>query len=613
MLIAAVLGWRTDVTWTASLPIYLAVAPLSTHLDALSSIFIGLLAVITISISTFSPGYLQHHNQETNWNCYWIELFLFIIGMMGVILAANALSFMIFWETMALSSAFLIVTDLSSYESRKAAFIYLGATRIATALLMTGFLWMHSLCNSWNFAQWHFVAGSTTVPALLILIAFCIKGGIWPFHVWLPYAHPAAPSPVSALMSGVMIKVALYALIRVLVMGGLCSVNLSCLMLALGVISAFWGVLGALMQHDLKTLLAYHSIENVGLILIAISLALISNLLHLPVVAGMCLAAAIFHCVNHGLFKSLLFLGAGTVDTRAHSRDLELLGGLAKSMPWTFLFFVIGSAAICALPPLNGFNSKWLVYQGLVQIAFNSHSLWIAGVAVVCVGLLALVSGMAMYCFTKAIGIAFLGRPRSQRAQHATEGDRGMLTAQALLAICCIFLGVCAPAALAVIQPVCSTAFTNAANLSLVYTIPMGVFALIIALLTIVIYWSWLSDRNGSVKHYITWECGFGSLTKRMQATATGFAENVAYTFAPLWQYHTESNIAGRDRRHFPDDISVEIHASMLLESRVYGPAVQLVRWLGEHVVLLQTGSVHLYLTYFLLTLVALMVIGVLI
>ncbi len=333
MLAAAVLGWHADITWNPSSLIYLAVAPLSIRLDALSSIFVGLLAVITIAVALFSPGYLQHLNEKVNWKGYWIQLFLFIIGMLGTILSANAISFLMFWEIFALSSALLIVTDLSSHASRRAAFIYLGATRIATAFLMAGFLWLYSLFHTWTFSQWDFSGHASHGAALLILIGLCIKAGIWPFHGWLPYAHPAAPSPVSALMSGVMIKIPLYAMIRLFVLGGLGVPFLSFLMLALGLISAFWGVLLALLQHDLKTLLAYHSIENVGLILIAISLALIGIHLNLPLVATISLAGAIFHCVNHGLFKSLLFLGAGTIDSRAHTRDLELLGGLARGMP----------------------------------------------------------------------------------------------------------------------------------------------------------------------------------------------------------------------------------------------------------------------------------------
>ncbi len=257
--------------------------------------------------------------------------------------AANAPTFLLNWELMAISSALLIATNLASQESRRAAFIYLGATRIATAFLMAGFFGMYMLTSSWDFSKWRFDNEATLVPALLLLAAFCIKGGIWPFHEWLPYAHPSAPAPVSALMSGVMIKVAIYAMIRFFVMGGANSPYLIYLMLTLGMITAFWGILCALMQDDLKCLLAYSSIENAGLILIAISLALLG--------ASITLAGRSGHRLDSGnlpyfqprpLQIAFTFLGAGTVDCRIHTRDLELMGGLGKKMPGTMLCFVIG-------------------------------------------------------------------------------------------------------------------------------------------------------------------------------------------------------------------------------------------------------------------------------
>jgi hydrogenase-4 component B len=612
MIAAAVLGWSSDFAWDAPSPIYLLVAPLTFRIDALSSIYAGLLGMISLSVALFSPGYLKHIEKHSNVCWYWVELILFVIGMLGVILAANALTFLMFWEVMALTSTLLIASDLANRECRKAAFIYLGATRISTALLMAGFLWMHTLTNSWNFAEWHLAGHVTIWPGLLILLAFCIKGGIWPFHDWLPYAHPAAPSPVSALLSGVMIKIAPYAIIRVLVVNGLIA-DLAYVILTLGLISAFWGMLSALLQRDLKTLLAYSSIENVGLILIGISIALIAQGLNLPIIAGISLAAAIFHCVNHGLFKSLLFLTAGTIDANVHTRDMELLGGLGKFMPFTMIFFIIGGAAICALPPLNGFNSKWLIYQSLFRLACDSGSLWLSGGAIGCIGILAIVSGLALYCFTKAIGITFLGRPRSAHAHHAVDGTKYMLAAQAILAASCVVLGVTAPAVLSVINPICESWLKTSMSTDSTYIMPMGEIAVFLGLVSTVIYASLLSDKRVKIKKYITWECGFGALSERMEGTATSFAENVAYTFAPLFKYRKLPTFEGKDRRHFPEVVAVQTSRIALLEASIYLPVIKLVTWIGEHMLMLQTGSVHLYLGYMLVTLVALMIIGIMI
>jgi hydrogenase-4 component B len=609
MVVASILGWQNDITWDAPRPLYLAVAPLSLRLDPLAAVFIALLATITMAVAMYSPGYLPHIEKKTNAGCYWAQVFLFIAGMIGTLVSANALSFLVFWETMALSSALLVASDLSNREAKKAAFIYLGATRISTTLIMTGFLWMNQIAGTWNFSAWHFSEGATFVPALLIMAGLCIKAGIWPFHGWLPYAHPAAPSPVSALMSGVMIKVAIYAIIRLLVMGGLDPL-LTYVMLGLGVMSAVWGVLCALVQHDLKTLLAFSSIENVGLVLTGVALALIAQHHHLPLIASIALASAVFHSVNHGLFKSLLFLGTGSIDCGAHTRDLAFLGGLGKRMPLTMILFVIGSAAICSLPPLNGFASKWLLYQSLFQLVCNSGSLWIGSMAIACIALLALVSGMALYCFTSAVGMAFLGRARTANAEHAQESTKLMLFAQAFLGAGCLLLGIGSPIAVSAIQPVCSQLAPAALDLSAINIIPLWAFALLLVTTAILIYNGVLRGGN-KVRKYITWECGFGNLTQRMQGTAASFTENVAFTFAPIFEYHIKSIISGRDRRHFPERVSLEVHMTAALESHVYGPLVKLVQMAGDRMQTLQGGSVHLYLGYMLITMIVLMVIGI--
>jgi hydrogenase-4 component B len=613
LLIAAVMGWSCDFTWDAPAPIYLAVAPLSLHIDSLASIFIGLLAFVGISISSFSPGYLKHLDGKINPGIYWAQLLLFAGSMLVLILAANALTFLVAWEIMAISSALLVASDMSNHTARRAAFIYLGATRVATTFLMAGFLWMFTIVRTWNFADWHFAGLPTATPAFLIMIALCIKAGIWPFHEWLPHAHPAAPAPVSAYMSGVMIKLSIYALIRIFLFSNFNSPFLGLMILTLGLVSAFWGVLYALIQNDIKRLLAYSSIENVGLIVSGVGLSLIARRLGMPVIAGISLAGALFHCINHGIFKSLLFLGAGAIDSQAHTRNLEILGGLGKRMPWTMLFFVCGSAALCSLPPLNGFSSKWILYQSLFQLGCASPSLWLAGVAIGAIGIFGLVSAIAVATFAKTIGIAFLGRPRSHFAGDAEECSSMMLLALAIPAAACVVIGALAPYVLALFQPICIKAFNKTIDWNSVYTIPNGAIYTILIVLASSIYFIWLSQKRGKVERFVTWDCGYGALSGRMQGTATSFAENVAYTFAPLLEYHRHFTIAGRDRRHFPEAITTESDVDSILEHHIYGPIVKFVRWLGEHILRLQAGSVHLYLGYMLLTLVGLMLVGILI
>lgn len=611
LFLAALSGWTADFTWQAPSPIFFGVAPMVVRMDKLAAIFLTLLATVTFCVSLFSPGYLKHLSDRLNSSLYWFCVFTFVISMALVVLAANAMTFLIFWETMSLSSAALVAADHNNAGARKSALIYLGATRIATALLAGGFLLAHALSGSWSFADWRLGAATSVVPSVLILAGLSIKAGAWPFHIWLPYAHPEAPTPVSALMSGVMIKVALYAIIRLFLFHGAALPAFGVALLVIGAISAFWGVLFALVQHDLKRLLAYHSVENVGIILMGIGLALYGTSLLLPWVVSLGTAAALFHSINHGLFKSLLFLGAGTIDASAHTRDLSHLGGLAKSMPATMLFFVIGSAAICALPPLNGFASKWLIYQALFHLACEAHSAVSAGLSCAAIGLLALVGALAVACFTKAIGVSFLGRPRSREAEGSHEGTPAMLLSQGILAGACVLLGALAPSIASLLLPLPGGVNGAVPSGEPLIALPMLPLAVGFAALVCVVYVLALGGRRDhGVRVCRTWECGFGQLSPRMQVTATSFAHPIAKIFRSVLLYETAFEITGGDRRHFPKRIKAETATASLLETVIYLPLIALVRRVGRQTTRLQAGSVHLYLLYMLITAVMLLVLG---
>jgi hydrogenase-4 component B len=576
---AAYFGWNHDYVWTLPSPIYLSMMPFSNRLDSLSSIFVGLLGIVIIAVSLYSPGYLNRLEKPFNAAYYWIALFLFVSGILGVILGTNSLCFLVWGEIMTLSSVFLLSPNFTSHESRQTAFIYLGATRIATALLIAGFIWMHVLTKSWEFSAWKFSGHETLAPALMIFLAFCIKSGIWPFQAWLPRALQEAPAPAAALMSAVMIETALYAILRILVMGGLISPYVAYVMLGLGVISTFWGVLLAFIQQDLRALLAYSSIQNVGLIFMSLGLAVIGASAQLPVVSSLAIAGAVYHCVNHGFFKSLLILGAGAIDSQANTSNLYECGGLGRRMPWTMISFVIGSAAVCALPPLNGFISNWLIYKSFFQLANLSDSLWFGGLSIICIGVLGLVSGLTVATFAKAVGIAFLGSPRSTQSENALEVTVSMRIAQWLLAILCIAFGLAAPLVLNLIKPICLSAKSGGLSS---FPIPMGIFALGVGFLTAFLYFFWLKSDKPSV----------------------------APASSPLAQDHLASM---NEEQEDSISISAKVASNSALESRfIYGPAVHSIVWLGERMLLLQSGSVHLYLVYMLVSLVALMLVGML-
>lgn len=587
-----------DVTSVLPLPWFLGTASFSFAVDPLSRWFLAVIGLTGIPIALFSPGYYRHLRGHVSLGYVWATMALLMASMAGVVLASNAVVFLVSWEIMALSSFALVATDHENKEIQRAAFIYLGATRTGTAFLMAGFLWAHYLTGSWTFTDWNLSHASALAPALLILAGLATKAGCWPFHLWLPIAHPAAPAPVSAIMSGVMIKTAIYAMVRLFIVGNHINVPaLGPLLLVLGAISAFWGVIFALLQHDLKRLLAYHSVENIGIILMGLGLSLIGVNTGVPLLAQLGLAAALFHTLNHAVFKSLLFLGTGAVDAQTHTRNVEQLGGLIHRMPWTAGAFISGSAAICALPPLNGFASEWLLYQGFFTFANGAMSIGARLAGVLLMAWLALVGALAIVCFVKVVGIVFLGAPRSTRSEEAREVSVQMRAAQVFLAALCAVLGLAAGRVLMHLQAIVAPN-AGAAWSSVAWPLPTALLTLILALTVAAIaVLMWMQARKYPTRRFITWECGFGALGPRTQYTATSFAQPVSRIFGSLYGYVTEFSVVGRQRRHFPQGVEASAHHEAYLETRVYRPLLKSISRLSGAVLMrLQAGSVHQYL-----------------
>ncbi len=606
---SVITGWPNGFDWTAPRPIYLGLAPVEFHLDALTSPFLLMLSVLAIAVAVFSPGYLQHLRDRINLRIYWACTILFVFAMVQVIASANGLTFLVFWEVMSLSSVALVAAEPIRQRAQKAALIYLGATRVSTALITGAFVYLASFAHSWNFSQWNMEAYSS-VPAVVLFFGLCIKAGVWPFHIWLPYAHPEAPAPVSSLMSGVMVKVAIFAMIRFFIMGNSHSEVIAYLAMFLGIISGVWGVLFALMQHDLKKLLAYSTVENIGLIVASIGLCLHAKSMGIPWLAEIALVAAILHSINHACFKGLLFLGAGSVDSAAHTRDLGFLGGLAKNMPWTMAFFLIGSAAISALPPLNGFASKWLVYQSFLNLSFRSEHLLDHAIGLSIVGVLSFIGALSLACFTKAVGIAFLGRPRSDQAFRAHECSFGMKLGQGFLCALCIILGAVVPYSMHQMRPILSLAMTNTFVPAHFFTIPQSMLCLI-GLITALGIFYLSKSVTSQVRSYVTWDCGYGDLPSRAEETGTSFSQPIGRIFGALLQFKTSTEIRGRDRRHFPEGIKVDVEMFPLLERYIYNPSISAIQSLSSALVKVQTASIHVHLLYVFLSVLILVVVGI--
>ena len=414
--------------------------------DALSAFFILVISVAVFAVSVYSIGYVREYFGKKNIGYLGFLYNIFILSMMLVVTANNAVMFLIVWELMSVISYFLVVYEHEKPETRKAGFIYIVMTHIGTGFIILSFLIFAGSSSSFNFET--FRAAGTSMPPLLkdlayifALIGFGAKAGIVPLHIWLPYAHPAAPSNVSALMSGVIIKTAIFMLIRVFfdfLGGGFAWWGY--LVLAVGTLSAIIGILYAVVEPDIKRMLAFSSIENVGIILIGIGASMIFLEGGRPVLAAIAAIAALYHLLNHSVFKGLLFMGAGSIIFSTHTKNIENLGGLIKKMPVSSVLILVGVLSISALPPFSGFVSEWLTFQSLLLgFNFNTFTMIVLSISA---AVLALTGALAAFCFLKTFGIGFLALPRSEHAEHAKEANTPMLLGMGIFAVLSILLGV---------------------------------------------------------------------------------------------------------------------------------------------------------------------------
>ncbi|MCH5375286.1 MAG: hydrogenase, partial [Planctomycetes bacterium] len=413
----------------------------SLAIDGLSAFFLLPVLLVTSLASIYGLQYWKQSEHPENGRR--VSLFLGILtGAMTLLLvAADGLLFLAAWEVMAVSALFVVAAEDDVAETRRAGWLYIAASHFATLCLFGVFGLLFAINGSWNFGVLH--DGSSTAAAclaVLALVGFGTKAGVMPLHVWLPSAHAQAPSHVSAVMSGVFIKMGVYGLVRVATWYPDVPLSWGLGVLALGAVSAVLGVVFAIAQHDIKRLLAYHSIENIGIIVMGLGLALVGRAVNQPVWMLLGICGAMLHVWNHALFKSLLFLGAGSVIHGVGTREIDQMGGLSRRMPWTSVFFLVGAVAICGLPPLNGFVSELFIYLGLFRSMQTPGTT--AAAASFAAPALALVGALASACFVKVFGIVFLGAPRSEAAAHSHEGGPAMVVPQLILAACCVTIGV---------------------------------------------------------------------------------------------------------------------------------------------------------------------------
>lgn len=606
----------------SSLPFF----SLSVHIDALAAFFVFVILLVALCCSVYGIGYVREYYKRYNIGALGFLYNLFILGMVLVVTAANGIFFLLAWEIMSLASYFLVVYDRQSAENVKAGTLYLIITHAASACLLLAFILLYTFTGSFDFAT--IAANAHMLPdaakAAVFILAFIglgTKAGVIPMHIWLPSAHPAAPSHVSALMSGVMIKTGIYMMIRLL-LDMLQPIPLwwGEVILIAGAVSAVLGVLYALTEHDIKRLLAYHSIENIGIILLGLGSAMIFATLHQPGLETLALVATLFHTLNHALFKSLLFLGAGAVIQGTHTRNIEKYGGLLRLMPFTGLCFLVGSMAISALPPFNGFFSEWVTFQSLFGgLHTGGQATWIFLGAVVA---LALTGGLAAACFVKAFGAAFLARPHTEAAGHAKESPLIMRLGMGGLAFLCLVVGVLSGPAVQAIQHVAkNVAHTPAALSASTHSVVVTGYTAsvsgpaMLAFLGVATLGVWAIVRFGVYRRQkVTiapvWDCGT-PLNSRMEITATGFAHSIIRVFKdvlrPTLQVSAKQNgqsaYAVSSRK-----VTAGVHD--IYRAYIYTPIYNGLFAISQQVKRIQNGHLSAYILYMLAILLITLVVA---
>jgi len=605
--------------------------PFTLRLDPLAGFFLVVIGVLALFVSIYSLGYVRGYLGHRSVTRLVVFYNLFLAGMLMVVLANDALFFLVAWEIMAAASYFLVIFEDERVENRRAGFLYLVIAHIGAVAILLAFGIMAGLGTGFSsFGGYSFDAmrqsalpsSWATAAFLLAFFGFAAKAGVFPLHVWLPEAHPVAPSNVSALMSGVMLKTAIYGIVRVAFdLLRDCPWWWGAIILVFGLLSAVLGVLYALMQNDLKRLLAYSSVENIGIVLVGIGLAMIFQSFDLHMLAALALTAGLYHALSHALFKGLLFMGAGSVLHATGERNMERMGGLIHRMPWTAALFLVGAVSISALPPFNGFVSEWLTFQAFLL----SPSLPVPMMKLLIpmgAALLALTSALAAACFVKAFGVTFLGHWRGGELSQVHDAGWTMRAGMLLAAISCLALGIFPP-------PVID--WMDAVTQQLVGTkigLPLGAFG-----------WLWLTPvaaqrasysggivflgllvcipavylllhiRPGAISRVPIWDCGFEKLTPRMQYTGTAFAMPLRRIFGFLYRIRERVRPAAHaGQSAYP----ARIRYSLRIRDRVWGwcyaPVARASFLLARQVGRLQQGRIQSYLIYSFVTILVLLV-----
>ncbi|MEP7304043.1 MAG: proton-conducting transporter membrane subunit [Acidobacteriota bacterium] len=590
-------------------------------INPLSAWFLMVLGLIAIPVAVFSTAYFAHAVSGPRTSTVGAAFNLLLGALETVFAADGVIVFLFAWELMTLATVMLVAVGHEDLASRRAAFIYLVMSHVGTGCLIAGFLALSAASGSLSFAvllSGHVVSGPMRHGLFaLFFLGFGVKAGVIPLHGWLPEAHPAAPTSVSALMSAVLITAGVYGLLKVCAFGlGVPDVHWALLFMGAGTLSAILGVLYALTQNDIKRLLAYSTIEHSGIILLGLGTGMVFLAQDRAELAALAVTASLAHVLNHALFKALLFLGAGSVVTATGTRQLEQYGGLLRVMPWTGLCFLVGAMAISGLPLLNGFVSEWLMFQALL-LGFGSTTGLMRLNFPLGGAMLALTTALAAACFVRAFGIGFLALPRSRAASEARESPASMLAPQAFLAAMCVACGLFPGVLVGALGRVTASLPGLRPRPDMVRSamgiasVPESFDALVpvvlgtAMVLALALAWR-VTNTDRAVRRVPTWGCG-GELTARTEYTATAFSKPLMLIFRAVYRPTRKVEALADVSPYFPQEVRYRTSIEPTFERYIYGPLVRGVLHVADGMKVLQAGSLHTYLAYVLVLAVLLL------
>ncbi|MBI5102508.1 MAG: hydrogenase 4 subunit B [Nitrospirae bacterium] len=608
--------------------------PFHLRLDPLAGYFLTVIGLLSFFVSVYSAGYLKGfigHRPVTRLAVFYS---LFLAGMSMVVLADDALFFLISWELMAAASYFLVMFEDEKPDNRRAAFLYMVIAHVGAIAILLSFGIMAGLAGGFESFDGYtfdamrnvsFPVSWATAAFLLSLFGFAAKAGVVPLHVWLPEAHPVAPSNVSALMSGVMLKTAIYGIIRVTFdlirvfpwwWGGL--------VLTLGIITALMGIVYAMMEKDLKRLLAYSSVENIGIILVGIGLSMVFLSFNMTLLSSLALTAGLYHVMNHAMFKGLLFMGAGSVLHATDERNMENMGGLIHLMPWTAALFLIGALSISALPPFNGFVSEWLTFQAFL-LSPSLPSPLMKLLMPLGAALFALTAALSAATFVKAFGVSFLGKWRGPQQRHVHEAGPAMIAGMMFAAAACLCLGIFPTAFIDWMDIVpeqlvgdrLSVSATAGGWMWLTPVAPdrasySGVIVFLGGLAVNLLVYFVLHVRPGKIHRVPVWDCGFEKLTNRMQYNSTSFAMPFRRVFGFMASIKEDVSLAPQPAHAaFPRRLHYHLRIRDRFWNWIYKPVSDASFWVARKVGRLQQGRIQAYLIYSFATIIVLLLLAV--